>query len=146
MLARLLRTTNQCAAGSAPGTYPFGINIDATSGVILPRPDRVAPIHMVKKQAQWFSTDSFTQAVGHFGNSGNGVLLGPGLELWDLSAIKNNKITERLSFQFRAEFFNAFNHTNFSTINTISERASTAKSPPPMIPARFSSEASCTSS
>jgi Carboxypeptidase regulatory-like domain/TonB-dependent Receptor Plug Domain len=111
-------TTNQCAAGSAPGTYPFGINIDATSGVILPRPDRVAPIHMVKKQAQWFSTDSFTQAVGHFGNSGNGVLLGPGLELWDLSAIKNNKITERLSFQFRAEFFNAFNHTNFSTINT----------------------------
>jgi Carboxypeptidase regulatory-like domain/TonB-dependent Receptor Plug Domain len=111
-------TTNQCAAGSAPGTYPFGINIDATSGVILPRPDRVAPIHMVKKQLQWFSTDSFAQAVGHFGNSGNGVLLGPGLELWDLSAIKNNKITERFSFQFRAEFFNAFNHTNFNTINT----------------------------
>ena len=37
----------------------------------------------------------------------------PGLELWNLSAIKNNKISERFSFQFRAEFFNAFNHTNF---------------------------------
>ena len=107
-----------CAAGSPAGTYLFGLNMDATGGVLLPRPDRVAPIHMVKKQAQWFSTDSFAQAVGHFGNSSNGVLLGPGLELWDLSAIKNNKISERFSFQFRAEFFNAFNHTNFDTINT----------------------------
>jgi hypothetical protein len=97
--------------GCIPGTYPGGINIDVSS--IVPRPDRVAPVHMVKKQLQWFSTNSFTDAIGHFGNSPSGVILSPGLELWDLSAIKNNKISERFSFQFRAEFFNAFNHTNF---------------------------------
>jgi hypothetical protein len=102
-----------CAPDSPPGTYFGGINIDATNGSIGPRPDRVAPIHMMKKQLQWFSTNSFADAIGHFGNSGSGVLLSPGIELWDLSAIKNNKISERFSFQFRAEFFNAFNHTNF---------------------------------
>jgi hypothetical protein len=104
-------TGTGCAAGSPAGTYFGGINIDPSS--IVPRPDLVAPVHMVKKQLQWFSTNSFTDAIGHFGNAANGVLLSPGLELWNLSAIKNNKISERFSFQFRAEFFNAFNHTNF---------------------------------
>ncbi|HEY2468896.1 MAG TPA: TonB-dependent receptor, partial [Terracidiphilus sp.] len=103
-----------CAAGSPPGTYFGGINIDAASASpISARPDLVAPVHMTKKQLQWFSTNSFADAVGHFGNASNGILLSPGLELWNLSAIKNNKISERFSFQFRAEFFNAFNHTNF---------------------------------
>jgi hypothetical protein len=100
--------------GCIPGTYPGGINIDASD--IAPRPDQVAPFQMVKKQTQWFTTASFADAIGHFGNSRNGNLLGPGLELWDLSAIKNNKISERFSFQFRAEFFNAFNHTNFDAV------------------------------
>ena len=68
---------------------------------------------MTKTRLQWFSPTSFADAVGHFGNAGNGVLLSPGLELWDLSAIKNVNIGERAKFQFRAEFFNAFNHTNF---------------------------------
>ena len=80
---------------------------------IAPRPDRVAPVHMLKKQTQWFSTSSFADAIGHFGSSPNGVLLSPGLELWDLSAIKNVKFGDRVTFQFRGEFFNAFNHTNF---------------------------------
>ena len=36
---------------------------------------------------------------------------------WDLAAIKNIKIVERLSFQLRGEFFNAFNHESFSTVD-----------------------------
>jgi hypothetical protein len=100
-----------CAPGSPANTYFGGVNIDAS--VIAPRPDLVAPVHLVKKQAEWFSTSSFADAVGHFGSAPNGVLLSPGLELWDLSAIKNIKINERSSLQFRGEFFNAFNHTNF---------------------------------
>jgi hypothetical protein len=31
-----------------------------------------------------------------------------------MSAVKNFPITERLGMQFRAEFFNTFNHTNLS--------------------------------
>jgi hypothetical protein len=102
------------ATGCLPGTYPGGINI-VNDTDIAPRPDRVAPIHMTKTRMQWFSTDSFTDAVGHFGNSANGVIMSPGLELWDLSAIKNVNISEGIKFQFRAEFFNAFNHTNFGS-------------------------------
>ena len=47
-----------------------------------------------------------------------GSFLGPGQDLWDLSAIKNIKISERIRLQFRGEFFNAFNHNSFSGIST----------------------------
>ena len=57
-------------------------------------------------------------AVGHFGDAGVGVLLGPGLQNWDLAAIRNIKLGERFSLQFRGEFFNAFNHTNLNGIDT----------------------------
>jgi hypothetical protein len=101
--------------GCIPGTYPGGINIDPSD--IAPRPDQIAPMRVVKKQTQWFTPASFADAIGHFGNSRNGNLLGPGIELWDLSAIKNIRVSERFRFQFRGEFFNAFNHTNFDAIN-----------------------------
>jgi Carboxypeptidase regulatory-like domain/TonB-dependent Receptor Plug Domain len=49
-----------------------------------------------------------------FGNSGVGVALGPGQFNWDISLLKNNKITERVNMQFRADFYNAFNHPQFA--------------------------------
>jgi hypothetical protein len=103
-------------APCAPGTYPGGINIDVSD--IAPRPDRIAPIHMTKTLSQWFSTDSFAHAIGHFGDSGDGIFLGPGLDLWDLSAIKNIAVSEHANFQLRGEFFNAFNHNSFDYIDT----------------------------
>jgi hypothetical protein len=48
------------------------------------------------------------------GKSGRNGVIGPGIRNFDLSLIKNNKLTERLAMQFRAEFFNVFNHTNFA--------------------------------
>jgi len=36
----------------------------------------------------------------------------------DISVFKNTKIGERVNLQFRAEFFNAFNHVNFAAPNT----------------------------
>ncbi len=49
-----------------------------------------------------------------FGNSGAGVILGPGNFNWDISIVKNFRITERQQVIFRTEFFNAFNHPQFS--------------------------------
>jgi hypothetical protein len=49
-----------------------------------------------------------------FGNSGVGIALGPGQFNWDFSLLKNNKITERVNLQFRADFYNAFNHPQFA--------------------------------
>jgi hypothetical protein len=51
-------------------------------------------------------------------SSGRGVVDGPGFNSWDLAAIKNTKIAERVRTQFRAEFFNAFNHTSFRDVQT----------------------------
>jgi hypothetical protein len=47
------------------------------------------------------------------GNMGRNVLRGPGINNWDLSIMKDFKFTESKSLQFRAEFFNAFNHVQF---------------------------------
>jgi hypothetical protein len=43
---------------------------------------------------------------------------GDGRASWDLSAIKNFPITEKVTAQFRAECYNAWNHANFSGPNT----------------------------
>jgi hypothetical protein len=64
--------------------------------------------------AKFFDTSKFVaNAVGTFGNSGRDNLRGPKFFNADLGAIKNTKIRERVSLQFRAEFFNVFNNVNF---------------------------------
>jgi hypothetical protein len=57
--------------------------------------------------------------VGTYGNLGRGTLTGPGLANVDLSLAKNTRLKEKTELQFRAEFFNALNHTNFGTPNPI---------------------------
>jgi hypothetical protein len=47
------------------------------------------------------------------GNAGRNILTGPGLSNLTFSLYKNDKIGERITTQFRAEFFNILNHANF---------------------------------
>jgi hypothetical protein len=54
-----------------------------------------------------------TAATG-FGNAGIGGVTGPGQFNWDISIMKNTQITERVRVQFRTDFYNAFNHSQFS--------------------------------
>lgn len=51
--------------------------------------------------------------VQQFGTAGRNIAEGPGYADWDFSAFKNIRIAESKSLQFRAEFFNILNHTNF---------------------------------
>jgi hypothetical protein len=46
-----------------------------------------------------------------------GIILGPGQFNWDFSVLKNTSLGESRSLQFRAEFFNIFNHTQFDNPN-----------------------------
>ncbi len=83
------------------------------------RPDVVAPVVIEKELVRWFSTSSFANpALGTFGNAGRNLVRGPGINNWDVSFIKRTNITEGVSLQFRAEFFNLFNHTQFAGVNT----------------------------
>jgi hypothetical protein len=52
------------------------------------------------------------------GTLGRNALRGPGFWNVDLGIGKNLALTDRVRFQIRADMFNAFNHTNFSGINT----------------------------
>jgi hypothetical protein len=60
-------------------------------------------------------------AIGQFGNLGKGAFYGPGLINLDAGLFKNFPVTERWRLQFRGEFFNTFNHTNFlNPVTTVS--------------------------
>jgi Carboxypeptidase regulatory-like domain/TonB dependent receptor-like, beta-barrel len=57
----------------------------------------------------------FIQAgVGAKANAGRDTVSTPGLNIWNMSLLKNTKLSERFSLQFRAETYNTFNHRNFS--------------------------------
>ncbi len=51
---------------------------------------------------------------GTVGNSPRNMLIGPGLSQWDASIIKDTRLTERMTLQFRWEVFNVLNRANFS--------------------------------
>ncbi len=58
-----------------------------------------------------------------FGNLGRNAFRGPGLEQWDLSLNKYFTIREGIRLQWRNEFFNVMNHTNFGVPNQQSNNA-----------------------
>jgi hypothetical protein len=53
----------------------------------------------------------------HFGNLGRNSLRGPAFKELNLSIFKNTLLTERVTLQLRAEFFNVFNHPNYANPN-----------------------------
>ena len=57
-------------------------------------------------------------SVGQFGNTRPFSVHGPGFKNIDLSLFKTFPITDRMRTEFRAEFFNAFNHANFNHPNS----------------------------
>jgi hypothetical protein len=75
--------------------------------------------HGQRTISRYFDTSCFSPApFGTFGNTSRGIIQIPGLNYWDLSLFKTTHITERLTTQFRAEFFNAWNHAQFGPPDT----------------------------
>jgi outer membrane receptor protein involved in Fe transport len=76
-----------------------------------------------------FNTCAFVSdtVIGTFGNAGRNIIRGPGFQNWDLSLFKAFPLREAMRFEFRAEFFNAFNHANpeFTNPDTIAENTAT---------------------
>jgi hypothetical protein len=74
----------------------------------------------------YFDPHAFIQPLpGTYGNVGRNILQGPGLAQTDLSVARKFSLSERLGLQFRAEFFNLFNRTNFNTPNPVVYAAAT---------------------
>ena len=71
------------------------------------------------KIAQWFSTNAFGAPLPNtFGNAGRNILIGPGTFNIDFAGHKEFTLSERMNLQFRAEFFNFFNHAQFNNPDT----------------------------
>jgi hypothetical protein len=72
--------------------------------------------------ARWFNTSAFLttsqMTPGQWGNSGRGVLIGPGFTSLDASLFKDFKIREAKILEFRAESFNLPNHASWTTVGT----------------------------
>ena len=78
------------------------------------RPDQIGNVNAKPCVAgTFFNTCAFADPpLGSFGNVGRNSVQGPGYQTWDFSLFKNFRISERARLEFRAEFFNVFNHPN----------------------------------
>ena len=66
----------------------------------------------------WMTRQGFSlPPLGSFGTAPRRFFHGPGLNNWNLALHKDTAIREHMTLQIRAEFFNAFNHTQFSNPN-----------------------------
>jgi hypothetical protein len=70
--------------------------------------------------SRWFNTAAFAAPGARtWGNSGIGIVEGPGTHIMDLGLMKNFHFTESKYLQFRAEAFNALNHVNYGNPGTL---------------------------
>lgn len=68
---------------------------------------------------RWFDTSvAALPAAGTIGNAARTNIRLPGINNWDLTAYKNFRFKERVNAQLRGEFYNAFNHTQYSNADT----------------------------
>ena len=102
-------STDVAAQGGAP----------EISGFSSQRPNLIGNANSGPHQVDnWFNAAAFQKLdpvanAGQFGTAGRNIVEGPGYANWDFSAVKNFKVAEAKQLQFRAEFFNILNHTNF---------------------------------
>jgi hypothetical protein len=110
----------------------LGLTMNQSSAVNIggerrSRPNRIADGNLPEDQRtvdRFFDTSAFVTISSNptaanfvpnqiFGNSGVGVVRGPGLINFDFNLAKTFAINERVSAQLRGEFFNALNRANF---------------------------------
>jgi len=91
-------------------------DISLTGGAFV-RPNRIADGMLPSDQrsaTQWLDKNAFViPERGTFGNSGRGIMKAPGINNWDIALTKNTAFAENQRIEFRAEFFNTFNHAQF---------------------------------
>lgn len=93
------------------GSPTDGARIVVTGNPVLPKSERTF--------SRNFRTEVFQlPAKGTIGNAATTLIRGPGINNWDVAVFKNFPIREQMRFQFRCEMYNAFNHTQFSGLDT----------------------------
>ncbi|MDQ3816732.1 MAG: TonB-dependent receptor, partial [Acidobacteriota bacterium] len=129
-------------------TLATAVNANSLTGLATLRPDVRGPVQLVRSPNQWFNnlvcdprpggscpsgavfalpvSVTGTTTVYHFGSLGRNVIIGPTFNNTDFSIIKNTNLTEKVRMQFRAEFFDIFNHANFGQPGRVAQVGSTS--------------------
>jgi hypothetical protein len=113
---------------SGNATFASGLPLTVTipgdragTGSSNQRPNVVGSLNLTGNVFGYFNTAAFAlPALGTFGNAGSNILRGPGISnSVNMNFYRNLAFTERLNFRIGAEFFNIFNHANFSSVGTV---------------------------
>jgi hypothetical protein len=101
--------------GATPIDITTGANTLGTASAVGQRPNYTgAPLYLEGDPTRHLNPAAFARpAAGQLGTLGKGSVRGKAITNIDFSMAKNWRYRERYGFQFRAEFFNVFNHANF---------------------------------
>jgi hypothetical protein len=121
----------------APSTISMGTSpaVNFTGGGDPVRALMVGNPNGPRTFTQWFNVAAFAEPTPvdpktctssgcppmtflNFGNAPFMPIRGPGRNNWNTSLFKNFTVKEKLRFQFRAEAYNTFNHTQYAGVNT----------------------------
>ncbi len=122
--------------------FPFTVLMaeDRNGDGIGDRPDLIGSVSVNPRTPTCYIMDSRNPACGttstgfadlpvgalRFGSAGRNILIGPGLNNFDMALAKNIRFRERYALQIRGEFFNLFNRAGFSqpqrTVNIAAPR------------------------
>ena len=103
---------NSLLGTAGAGPLPIGMDTPLFIGTSIHLEDPRA-----SSTGHYFDVSQFVaEPVGTLG-SRRRFFHGPGQNNWDMALLKDTRLTERMNLQFRAEFFNLFNHTQFNAVN-----------------------------
>jgi len=91
---------------------PLGVG---TNGAV--RPDQICDPNLPRGDRtiqKFFATECFVATPDRFGTAGRSTVIGPDINVFDLSVFKTFAVRDGVRVQFRGEFFNALNHPNWN--------------------------------
>ncbi len=102
-----------------PGVYSLRVSSEGFQGVTLG--DIRVQVAQRGRVDVRLTVGQVTETAGEQlrvqGNAASSSIEAPGINNWDIGALKNTRITERFNAQFRCETFNVFNHTQYGAPN-----------------------------
>jgi len=104
--------------------FPFTVTVSgdrAGVGGGTQRPNVVGPLHITGNVFGYFNTSAFAlNPLGTFGNEGSNIVRGPGISNdITFNLYRNFTVREGVRLRLGGEFFNIFNHPNFSSVGNV---------------------------
>ena len=106
---------------SIPSSVALGpVGEPITSGQYTTKAGNPTIARSNRSVQEWFNTNAFTVTPqNQFGNAPRASLWGPGQNEWDLSLMRTFPLGKDFQFQLRGDAFNAFNHKQFDSLQSV---------------------------